>query len=240
MFRKPHTVILRSEGSGQDPKEDADLSSDQIVNLFSIKTFQDIDAADDMSTVETNLGERNMVINGPVIVHGYSAEVFGAFHGSVYQGLSRYDTDLLSADINSKQTHDYSSVFENPHSTTNDKINMDKCIKNFKFHNGFMQDPYDAAAADVASFSVQQMQWARTDLDKKLSRTSLESMGRKTFKKTTKSGLVLVPNSSTEYFTINLKNLQSTFTSGDSPAAGNDGPWYARISVWMSWDINLT
>lgn len=240
MFRKPHTVILRSEGSGQDPKEDADLSSDQIVKLFSIKTFQDVDASDDMSLVETNLGERNMIINGPVIVHGYSAEVFGGFHGSVYQGLSRYDTDLLTADINSSQTHDYSSVFEHPASTTNDKINMDKCIKNFKFLNGFVQDPYDSTASDVTTISTQNMKWARTDLDKKLSRTSLESMGRKTFKKTTKSGLVLVPNSSTEYFTINLKNLQSTGLSADSPAGGNDGPWYARISVWMSWDINLT
>jgi len=239
MFRKPHMVKLRSEAGGQDQHEDESLGSDQRSTLLSIRAFEDSDDSNDAAYVKSGVGERTLVLKGPVVVHGYSVECFGNFFGVVYQGLSDYDTDMMTTSgTNGGHGHDYPSVFEEANSVTDDKIKQEGAIKNLSYLNGFLQDPYTTGDSEVVALQTRGMKWARTDLDKRLTRKSFKHIGAGKYEKGMKSGLVMLPNTDTEFFSINLKNLQNVVLSGNDTGQVSDGEYYARVSVWMSWDLS--
>lgn len=242
MFRKPHYVIRRSQHEGASAY-DRDLGGDEHVTLFSLHAFQDITQSDDKSTIQTDVGESRFKVNGPVIVHGYSVEVFGGFFGCVYQGLSKFDDNQITVtDVNSDYGHLYPSDF-NTNYTTRSNSELDKwnAIKNFTYLNGFNQDPYKSAdLGQQEPFATKGVKWSRTNLDKRLMRDSYTKVGKKDFKLEKKSGLVMLPNTDTDFFSINLKNLQTATTSGDEGSGFIDGVWYARVLVWLSWDLNFS
>lgn len=242
MFRKPHYVIRRSQHEGA-ANFDRDLASDEHVTLFSAHAFQDLNQADDKNTVDTDVGANSFKVNGPIIIHGYSVEVFGGFFGAAYQGLSKFDDSTITVvDINGDYGHLYPSDF-NKEYTARDSNDMDKwnAVKNFEYLNGFNQDPYRSSdLGQQEPLATKGIKWSRTNLNKRLMRDSYSKVGKKSFKLEKKSGLVMLPNTDTDFFSINLKNLQTATTSGDEGSGFIDGIWYARVLVWLSWDLNFT
>lgn len=238
MFRK-HVVQLRSNN----------MSSDRLVQLISLRSLDYSDEGTADSPVGTNyadttdvgndmlgsvpVGERYMNFAGPVTVHGYSVQVFGTFFGVVYQGLSNYDYSDLDEDANDSKTHDFPSVITSTVDGSSDgpwvRLNN---VKNLKFLRGWRQDPVNALTQDDNP-RFQSTTLGSCHLQKKFTRKSFKHRSKGLYKKTTKSGLVMVPNSPTEYMSFNIKNLQMVEESGSSD---EDGFFWARVTVWISYD----
>ncbi len=233
MFRK-HVLILKGSGSGQGATEGgADLSANQEVGLITIQAA--LNVAGSAASVLTAQGQRYFKATGPVTVHGYSIQTFGAFHGCVYQGLSRIEDNLLSDvdEVNNIDVHPYPS--EVSMNTDPDLWPQLKNVRNLKYLRGWRQDPA-GGTLDADSRRNQTVGLGSAKLDKKFTRKQFKSIGRDKYEKIKKSGLVMVPESSTEFMSIVLKNLQTTETSADHGEGIATGAWYARVTMWLSWD----
>ena len=238
MFRK-HVVQIRSN----------DMDSDDVVQLVSLRSNDysdtgtqdspvgssypdDVDIGDDMKS-SVPVGERYMKFAGPVTVHGYSVQVFGTFFGVVYQGLSNYDYSDFNQDANDSLTHDFPVAITAATDSTGDAswVRLNN-VKNLKFLRGWRQDPVNTVTQDDNP-RFQSTTLGSCHLQKKFSRKSFKHRSKGLYRKTTKSGLVMVPNSGTEFMTINIKNLQMSEESGDSDP---DGFFWARVTLWISYD----
>ena len=225
------------------------MNSDTLVQLVSLRSHDYSDTGTEDSPVGTNyqdtvdvgadalssvpVGERYMNFHGPVTVHGYSVQVFGTFFGVVYQGLSNYDYSDLDVDANASKTHDFPSVITASvdGGTDGPWVRLNN-VKNLKFLRGWRQDPVDSLTQDDNP-RFQSTTLGSCHLQKKFTRKSFKHMSKGLYKKTTKSGLVMVPNSPTEFMSLNIKNLQMIEESGnDDP----DGFYWARVTLWISFD----
>lgn len=233
MFRK-HQLILTGSGSGQGATEGgADLYSEQEVALITLQASLNVGGS--AASILTAQGQRYFKATGPITVHGYSIQTFGTFFGCVYQGLSRIEDDLLSDEneINGQLVHPYPTEL-----TTETDASLwpqVKNIRNLKYLRGWRQD----AAGVVPPLDYQRNQTVMNGsakLDHKFTRKQFKSIGRDKYEKIKKSGLVMVPESSTEFMSIVLKNLQMTETSANTGVGQPKGSWYARVTLWLSWD----
>ncbi len=233
MFRK-HQLILSGSGTGQGATEGgADLSSGQEVALITLQSS--LNVAGSAASVLTAQGQRYFKATGPITVHGYSIQTFGTFFGCVYQGLSRIEDNLVNDDneVNSAVVHPY--PMEVDMNTDPDLWPQVKNIRNLKYLRGWRQDPA-GGTFDADTRRNQTVHMGSAKLDKKFTRKQFRSIGRDKYEKIKKSGLVMVPESSTEFMSIVLKNLQTTETSADQGEGLATGSWYARVTMWISWD----
>lgn len=178
---------------------------------------------DDFNTTTASpaQNERYMVTNGPCTVHGYSLRVFGNFLGSVYQGLSRFGSSLTEDDKNNIETHQYRTG-ATLNTTNSTDLEEESAIKNVTYLRGWKAKDSSSGATGIS----QTLGYAH--LQKKFSRKKLKYVGNGKYTKTSKSGFVLVPNTDTEYFTLNVKHIQ--------PQGFANHNMYIDCVIWMSFD----
>lgn len=180
---------------------------------------------DDLTSLDTSpeQNERYMVTTGPCTVHGYSLRVFGNFLGSVYQGLSRYDSALTEGDKNGVQTHQYRTGATINTTSTSD-LEEETAIKNVTYLRGWKAKDVGPDGQGIS----QSLGYAH--LQKKFSRRKMKYVGSGKYTKTSKSGFVLVPNTETEYFTLSVKHIL--------PGGFANMNMYIDCVIWMSFDQN--
>jgi hypothetical protein len=177
--------------------------------------------------------ERYVVATGPVTIHGYSVRGFSNCFGALYQGLSRYDGSLLSVEKNGQQTHQWKTGMS-LNTTDTAGLAYEDTIKNHKYLRGWSAqqvvkddgtfwNPLDSEASGVGI----SQHFGSAHLQKKFSRSKLVKSGKK-WDKIKKSGFVLVPNTSTEFLTLNFAHIL--------PQDLNDRNGYFDVNVWYSFD----
>lgn len=220
MFRK-HFIRFETENfvSG-DTLQIASIKAQDYHNTGVTDTQGD---AEDLSLVTSSpsQNERYIVTSGPCTVHGYSLRVWGNFLGSVYQGLSRFDSSVTDGDKNSIQTHIFRTG-ATINTTSSSDLQEESTIKNVTYLKGWKAKDSQSGATGIS----QTLGYCH--LQKKFSRRKMKYAGSGKYTKASKSGFVLVPNSETEYFSLNVKHiLPQNFVNHNM---------YIDCVIWMSFD----
>lgn len=218
MFRKHYIRFETTDLVGGDTLQIANIKA-QDYHSTGVTDGSDNDDFT-LPTGSPAQNERYMTTAGTCTVHGYSLRVWGNFLGSVYQGLSRYDSALTQADKNSVETHQYrTGATLNTASATD--LEEESAIKNVTYLKGWKAQ-VEAGGTGVS----QSLGYAH--LQKKFSRRKMRYVGSGKYTKTSKSGFVLVPNTETEYFTLNVKHIL--------PGGFANHNMYVDCVIWMSFD----
>lgn len=184
----------------------------------------DTDVADGIAEPVSTIsqGEQWCLARGPVTIHGYSVRLFGNFFGVVFQGLSRYDDSTTANCKGNITSHIFHEGFDTSVTSETD-LDEESAIKNVKYLRG-----WSAKVGDVGQTSAGISQTlGSVHLQKKFTRKTFKHKSKGNFRKVSKNGFVLVPNTDTEFFSLNVKPM---LESEDNRS------YYADISVWMSSD----
>lgn len=221
MFRKHYIRFETTDLAQGDSLCIAHIKAADYHNTGATDTTGDVDNLTSLNT-SPEQNERYMVTTGPCTVHGYSLRVWGNFLGSVYQGLSRFDSALTSDDKNNVETHQYRTSATINTTSTSD-LEEESAIKNVTYLKGWKAQ-VEAGGTGIS----QSLGYAH--LQKKFSRRKMKYVGSGKYTKTAKSGFVLVPNTETEYITWNVKHIL--------PQGFANMNMYVDMVIWMSFDQN--
>lgn len=220
MFR---THKIRFESDDLDNGQKIQVAGIKVIDSHATSVVDTPNAEDWSIESSPSQNERYMKITGTCTIHGYSMRVFGNWLGGVYQGLSRYDTDLLGLDKNSIQTHQWDTG-ASLNTTNLTDLAQESCIKNHKYLKG-----WSASLAAPAGGISQTL--GMTHLKKYFTRNKeVYNPKKKAWDHIPKSGFVLVPNSSTEYMTWNIANIAPNGSGFD------DRFFFVDLVIWMSFD----
>lgn len=226
--------------------------------LFSVKvnSFSDADTSDQASHMDqadssgpVPPGKNHIDITGPVVIHGYSARIFTDFFGIIYQGMSAGDDDFTIMDKDNYRSHAFglqNASIDGTDDQSRQSQRQEEAIKNLKYCMGYRYQPSRGSLLNlmgVAGLAMSNEEYAANypkglqlgtaHLQKKFDRTKLRHTGGGNFRKSQKSGFVLVPNTPTEFFSIGLTNAQHSLSEANDIT---DGWYYADLTIWMSYD----
>lgn len=188
----------------------------------------------------SSMGERWNTVRGDVKIYGYSVRVWGNFLGAVYQGLSRFDDtttidsdNITTSTPNGVKMHAFDAAFAQGY-TSETELDLESALKNVKYLPGWSKErivrdsgelvnPFDTQASGVAISE----KLGYTKLTRSFWRNRMKYVGKGKYKKQKVRGMWLKPNTDTEFFSLNLKNLLPDL---------DNRHFYADLSVWFSFD----
>lgn len=237
------------------------VSSNQMVpgnvkSLFSIyATDYSNDSSTDLSSRQDQVegavapGRMHMDIPGPVVIHGYSVRVWADYFGILGQGLSSRTDEFTISDKDGYTTHNIGvqhAASDGTDEVSRNHQRRDLAVKNLKYVPGYRYQPARDDLNSLLSLggitiSGEQygvnfpkgLKLGSAHLQKKFSRDKMRYSGNGNYKKSKKSGFVLVPNTDTEFFSIFLGNKQHSQSDEDDSV---DGWHFADITVWFTYD----
>lgn len=240
-------------------KSTNDLGPGDNYTIFSVRAnnFSDGDTTDATSDLVLNEGSlppgKNIAqITGPVTIHGYSVRVFTDFFGTVQQGVSSAFSNFYYTDVSGNDVHSLgiqNAASDGGEGTSRNNQRRDEAVKNLKYIMGYNYQPERSTLNTMLGYSTigmsaeeyaanypKGLKIGTAHLQKKFSRKKMKHIGGGKYKKSSKSGFVLVPNTDTEFFSIGLTNRQHSESGGAAGAAWK-GWAHVDCTLWLSYDM---